>query len=197
MNRAVLILSIASLALGACARKAADDSATADNAAEPAPIAGENAYQPDAATEALTHPPATVPAEMQEMNARRGRILFTTLGCVICHQVNGVGGAAAAKLDAAPGDVANPIEFSARIWRGAPAMTALQEMELGYVIELEAQDIADLAAFVASPEEQKLMTYESVPDPLREWFINTPYWKEGDWEEFRANGERIPMDDPN
>lgn len=194
----IMLAGAAALALAACGKPPERETTpTAENTGDAIPIAGETAYQPDPVEAAMSQPPATVPAEMQEMNARRGRILFTTLGCVICHQVNGVGGAAAARLDAFPGAVANPLEFSARIWRGAPAMTALQEIELGYVIELEAQDIADLAAFAASPEEQALLTYDSVPEPLRDWFINTPYWKGGDWSEFRGNGGRYPdMDDP-
>lgn len=147
----------------------------------------------DPVREALARPPAPVNVETPEANARRGRIQFITRGCVICHQVNGVGGEAAPDLSAetAPESV-NPLDFSARMWRGAPAMTALQAIELGYVIELEAQDIADLAAFVASPEEQKLLTLESTPEDMRDWFLDEPHWRSDDWSEYIKRGERIP-----
>ena len=86
----------------------------------------------------------------------------------------------------------NPLDFSARMWRGAPAMTALQAVELGYVIALDAQDIADLAAFAASPDEQRLLTLESTPEGMREWFLDVPHWRSDDWTEYLQRGERIP-----
>lgn len=199
-KRLGILLAGAALVAASCGKKEeAPVPAPADDHGDAIPLAGEGAYEPDAVTEALSQPPAAVTEAVHEMNARRGRILFATKGCVICHSVNGVGGAAGAPLDAPPGGrTTDPLEFSARIWRGAPAMAALQEIELGYVIELDAQDIADLAAFAASPEEQVLLTYDSIPSPLRDWFINTPYWDGGDWSEFRGRGERIPhMDDPD
>ena len=142
---------------------------------------------------ALAAPPPRIAVELPEMNARRGRILFITNGCVICHQANGVGGRAAPAISAetAPAAV-NPLEFSARIWRGAPAMTALQAIELGYVIDLSAQDIADLAAFAASPEEQRLLTLEATPAGMRDWFLDEPHWRSDDWTEYLQRGERIP-----
>ena len=93
--------------------------------------------------------------------------------------------------DAAP-DAVNPLEFSARMWRGAPAMTALQAIELGYVIDLSAQDIADLAAFAASPEEQRLLTLDATPAGMRDWFLNEPHWRSDDWTEYLQQGDRIP-----
>ncbi|WP_428408137.1 c-type cytochrome [Hyphococcus sp.] len=158
---------------------------------------GQNAVQEDAAPnevrEALSKPPVEISVETPEVNARRGRLQFITRGCVICHQVNGVGGRAAPDLSAmSHSDRINPLDFSARMWRGAPAMTALQAVELGYVIDLDAQDIADLAAFAASPEEQKLLTLESVPAEMRDWFIDVPHWSSEDWTEYLQRGERIP-----
>ncbi|MAW79645.1 MAG: hypothetical protein CMI63_05360 [Parvularcula sp.] len=158
---------------------------------------GENVVQetggPSELREALASPPAAIPVETPDVNARRGRLQFITRGCVICHQVNGVGGTAAPDLSAASApDLINPLDFSARMWRGAPAMTALQAVELGYVIELDAQDIADLAAFAASPEEQKLLTLDSVPADMRDWFIDAPHWRSDDWTEYLQRGERIP-----
>lgn len=71
-------------------------------------------------------------------------------------------------------------------------MTALQAIELGYVIDLDAQDIADLAAFAASPDEQKLLSLDSVPADMRDWFIDVPHWRSDEWTEYLQRGERIP-----
>ena len=63
---------------------------------------------------------------MPTMNAERGRELFASKGCVVCHSINGVGGEDAPMLDAEFMDeVMNPFEFAARMWRGAAAMVAL------------------------------------------------------------------------
>lgn len=68
-------------------------------------------------------------------DASRGRSLFIDKGCIICHSVNGIGGKAAPPLDAQTEyDVADPIGFATRMWRGAPAMIELQSLELGYSI---------------------------------------------------------------
>lgn len=150
-------------------------------------------FTPTSEQEALAAPPAPIAAETPELNARRGRILFVAKGCVICHQVNGVGGEAAPELSAVdPATEINPLDFSARMWRGAPAMTALQTIELGYVIDLDAQDIADLAAFAASKDEQALLTLSSVGEGMRDWFLNEPHWRSGEWTEYLKRGDRIP-----
>jgi hypothetical protein len=146
--------------------------------------------------EALSRPPAPIKVIMPEVNPRRGRILFITKGCVICHQINEVGGTAAPPIDYSTSQASvDPLEFSARIWRGAIAMTALQSIELGYVIDLDGQDIADLAAFAVSGEERALLTIDSVPAAMRDWFLNTPYWRTEEWSEYLRRGERIPLDD--
>ncbi|HPE31602.1 MAG TPA: c-type cytochrome [Parvularculaceae bacterium] len=194
MNKPILsgMLGAAILVLGACAK---------EKEPEPNPGAQEQgAFQPDEMHRKLAEPPLAMPVEMPEPNARRGRIIFVTRACVICHEVNGVGGKAAPSLGARPSQATvNPLEFSARMWRGATAMTALQSVELGYVIDLDAQDIADLAAFAASADEQALLTLESVPVELRDWFINERYWENEDWADYLARGARIPkmQDDEN
>ena len=182
-------LILTAIALAACGREQASQSATE------APIAVEEeaAYAPDARAVALSQPPAPVHAPTPDLNARRGRILFIANGCVICHQVNGVGGRAAPDLSAATKpEFVDPLEFSARIWRGAQAMSALQTIELGYVIDLSAQDIADLAAFAASPDEQALLTLDSVSNEMRGWFIDERYWATGQWDKYRERGPKIP-----
>ncbi|TCD16745.1 c-type cytochrome [Oricola cellulosilytica] len=103
------------------------------------------------------------------MNAGRGRALFVDKGCVVCHSVNGVGVDIGPSLNAA--DMPSPMnafEFAARMWRGAPAMTAMQEAEFGNVIDLSGQELADLIAFAHDAEEQKKLTAEQVPERFRD-----------------------------
>lgn len=103
------------------------------------------------------------------MDAGRGRALFASTGCVVCHSVNGVGGEDAPMLDAGTMDeIMNPFEFAARMWRGAGAMVALQEDELGGQIELTGQELADIIAFVHDAEEQKMFSEADIPQEIRE-----------------------------
>lgn len=175
-----LALTLLAAGLAACSQRG-DGNASGGEAVDPI-------------REALSRPPVIRPVQTVEANPRRGRILFIADGCVVCHQVNGVGGRAGPALDIESADTVDPLAFSARIWRGARAMTALQAMELGYVIDLDGQDLADLAAFVASPDERPLLTLESVSHEMRKWFINEPYWIEEDWDEYRERGEAIPLE---
>ncbi|MEM9233087.1 MAG: c-type cytochrome, partial [Pseudomonadota bacterium] len=81
-------------------------------------------------------------------DAERGKALFVSEGCVICHSINGVGGQAAPGLDARewPNEV-GAYDFAARMWRGAAVMGDLQRLELGYQIDLTGQELADLTSF--------------------------------------------------
>ena len=142
----------------------------------------------------LARPPEPIALETPEANARRGRILFITNGCIICHQINGIGGSAAPHLDIAREDrKVDPLEFSGRMWTGAAAMATLQARELGYVIELDGQDIADLAAFAASPEERALLTEASITDEMRGWFLTNSVWTEGVWDDYPDSAEEYPF----
>lgn len=111
-------------------------------------------------------------------DAARGRALFVSKGCVVCHAVNDVGGYAIRDLggDTAPTLDAwrmpirmDPFEFFVRMWRGAPTMIALQEQRLGYRIEFESGELADIMAFVYSAEEQAKFTPDSFTPPIF-WF---------------------------
>ena len=105
--------------------------------------------------------PSTLAVTLPNMDSTRGRVLFQTKGCVICHEVNGVGGrrGKAPSLDAARMSIEpNPFEFSARMWRGAEDMIALQKEDLGYKLEIRADELADIFAFVHDQDEQKLFT---------------------------------------
>lgn len=122
----------------------------------------------------------------------RGRRLFIAKGCVICHSVAGVGGQAAPAMDADPQTRSvNVLDFAARMWRGAPAMLDLQAVELGYQIELSADEIAHLAGFAADAEAQAGFSREEVPEPMRDWMLDRPYWEEEGWP------DKLPDDFPD
>ena len=116
-----------------------------------------------------------------------GRQLFVGKGCVLCHAVNGVGGKAAPALDAPiPEEGSAPIDvlgFVSRMWRGAPAMLELQAIELGYQIELSAQELADLAAFAGTAAAQEGFGPHDIPEVMHYWVLDEPYWEEDDWPE--------------
>ena len=98
------------------------------------------------------------------INARNGRELFASKGCVVCHSINGVGGHVAPALDASRmPPFANPLEFAARMFRGAPRMIELQERDLGYQIDLTGQELADIVGFVHDETEQRLFTEDDIP----------------------------------
>ena len=123
-----------------------------------------------------------------------GRQLFVSKGCVICHSINGVGGRAAPALDATQteeGEAAppvDPLDFVARMWRGAPAMLELQAVELGYQIELSAGELADLAVFTSDAVAQADFTMGDVPEPMWDWMLNEPYWLDDNWPEKLFDG---------
>lgn len=105
---------------------------------------------------------------MPSMDSTRGRKLFASKGCVVCHSVNGVGGEDAPPLDAAtmPGPM-NPFEFTAKMWRGAEAMIYVQREELGEQIEFTGDELADIIAFVHNPQEQKKFTEADIPPRIK------------------------------
>ena len=122
-------------------------------------------------------------------DAERGRFLFVSKGCVVCHSVNGVGGTAGPALDApADQNTIDPMEFAARMWRGAVAMTVLQSTEFGYQIEMRGDEIADLAAFAVNPEVQAGFSEEDIPEVMQGWTL-----EEG-WEELM---EGMPNQPPS
>lgn len=62
----------------------------------------------------------------------------------------------------------NPFEFAARMWRGAPAMVAAQEAELGAQIEFTGAELADIIAFVHDADEQKRFSEKDIPEEIKE-----------------------------
>ena len=126
----------------------------------------------------------------RDLDSANGRALFVDKGCVICHSANGVGGKAARALDAEIGSPpTDPLEFAARMWRGAPAMIELQSIELGYTIYLTAEEIADLAAFAADRDAQKLLTPDSLPETIRNGLLDERFWEMEDWDGFLRSGQ--------
>lgn len=106
---------------------------------------------------------------MPVLNPARGRRLFAAKGCVVCHSVNGVGGTSGPKLDytTTTKPHASPFDFSARIWRGAEAMIALQLRDLGYRIELTGDELGDITAFAHSAREQRKFKESDIPERIK------------------------------
>ncbi len=109
------------------------------------------------------------------VDAQRGRTLFVTKGCVICHAVNGIGGQAAPPLDAGDDATVEPLAFAARMWRGAGAMIDFQATEFGYQIDLTGDEIGHIAAFAADGTEQRQFTLDEIPDLIQELMIDEPW----------------------
>jgi cytochrome c len=103
------------------------------------------------------------------MDAANGRLLFASKGCVVCHSVNGLGGEDAQMLGAEfMVQPMNPFDFAARMWRGAETMVQMQREELGNVIEMSGQELADIIAFVHDPEEQTKFSIADIPEDIQE-----------------------------
>ena len=95
-----------------------------------------------AATTAGADEPVPPTLIMPVPDAERGRQVFGAKGCVVCHAVNGVGGNAGPALDGENADnEIDPLDFAARMWRGARAMSVLQSMQFGYQIQLTGAEI--------------------------------------------------------
>jgi len=130
-------------------------------------------FSPLAATTAMAAGPKIA---VPNPDAKEGRALFVFKGCVVCHSINGVGGLAGPPLDAVEEpDVIDPVSFAARMWRGSLAMAELQAMEFGYQVELTGEEIADLAAFVATPDAQKGFSESEIPELIRGWTVDEPF----------------------
>jgi cytochrome c len=112
---------------------------------------------------------------LPKMNAAAGRSLFASKGCVVCHSINGVGGVDAPALDASLMPVPmNPFEFAAKMWRGAGAMVAMQQDELGAQIELNGQELANIIAFVHDADEQAKFSTADIPEDIAKMMENMP-----------------------
>ncbi len=54
-------------------------------------------------------------------------------------------------------------------------MIVLQEMQLGYQIEFDGNDLAHIAAFLSSLEAQKALTKEQIPPNVQQWMLEDVY----------------------
>lgn len=109
------------------------------------------------------------------MDAQRGKKLFAERGCVVCHAVNNVGGHIGPGFDASNIDQSrNPFDFFARMWHGADEMLTLQKADLGYQIDFDGQDLADIYAFVLDRDAQESFTETDLSDRIREIIDNGP-----------------------
>lgn len=161
VKQAVAIVSVLSLTLG-CA-----DGARVDKAADTESLG----VVPEAVSEqqTLSSSDGSSPDMASTGSPKRGREKFVTLGCVQCHSVNGVGGKVGPSFDAfTEGGAIDPIDFASWMWEDADLMVPLQEMELGYRITLNGEDIRDLAAFASSVDEQEQFGIEEIPPTIRE-----------------------------
>jgi len=80
----------------------------------------------------------------------RGRQLFTEKRCIVCHQVNGVGGVVGPNLDsvAARG---SPIAVTAAMWNHGPAMVAIMRAKHVERPTFTGIELRDLLAYLAPP----------------------------------------------
>lgn len=101
---------------------------------------------------------------MPVMDPAKGRKLFASRGCVLCHSVNGVGGSTGPSFDVTgtPSNI-NPFTFAARMWRGAEAMIALQSEDLGYQIDVDGEELGHISAFAYDRAQQKKFSVRDVP----------------------------------
>ena len=106
---------------------------------------------------------------LPKMDSQRGKVLFASKGCVVCHSINGVGGTNAAALDASTMDPAmNPFEFFARMWLGAEPMIAMRAERMGQQMELTAEELGDIVAFVHDEAMQKKFSDKDIPDEIED-----------------------------
>ncbi len=97
-----------------------------------------------------------------------GHKVFAEKGCVVCHQMNGIGGEDGPDLTYGAYDTPiNAMEVASDLWEKAAIMIPMQEDELGGQIELSPEELAGLIGFLASPEEQKTFSMDDVPENIR------------------------------
>lgn len=112
---------------------------------------------------------ATLGLALPKSDPRNGRLLYVSKGCVACHAINGVGGQDAAPLDAETMDAAgNPYEFFARMWLGTKPMIAMQEERMGQQVDLSAEELGDIVAFIHDAAMQKTFSNQEIPNSIED-----------------------------
>jgi len=121
---------------------------------------------PSVAQGALVAPGLVVPP----MNPQEGKKLFASKGCVVCHQVHGIGGTDAPSLDVSTmNPVMSPFDFFAKMWKGSEAMIAMQKSEIGGQIQFNGQELADIVAFLHNRAVQQTFTENDIPDNIKKY----------------------------
>lgn len=147
-----------------------------------------------------SEPDETVEAMAPVADPVRGKALFVSEACVVCHSIRGVGGKAGPPMDVtATMPDRDPMEFAARMWMGAPVMLKLQDAWMGYQIDLTGEELRDLAAFANNPDVQDSFTEADVPDEIRAYYLDQFYieddledrYQDEEWFEF---SRRTPGD---
>lgn len=104
---------------------------------------------------------------MPYINPAKGRLLFASKGCVVCHSINGIGGTDAPAMDAEQMPaIMNPFDFAAKMWRGAGTMISMQEDELGEQIEFNGDELINIIAFIHDVDEQKKFSEKDIPERI-------------------------------
>jgi mono/diheme cytochrome c family protein len=105
---------------------------------------------------------------MTGADAARGRELFVRKGCVACHAVNEIGGTSGPPLDVefTPDEI-DPLDFVARMWRGAEPMVMMQQSLFGEQLDFTGEELADIIAFAHDPQEQRRFSEADVPPAMR------------------------------
>jgi mono/diheme cytochrome c family protein len=105
---------------------------------------------------------------MAGADAARGRALFVRKGCIACHAVNEIGGTTGPPLEveSAPDEI-DPLDFVARMWRGAEPMVMMQQSLFGEQLDFTGEELADIIAFAHDPEEQRRFSEADVPPAMR------------------------------
>ncbi|HSS66210.1 MAG TPA: hypothetical protein VLS27_17410 [Gammaproteobacteria bacterium] len=107
---------------------------------------------------------------LPSMNPAKGRTYFATRACVVCHAVNGVGGNSAVALDIETRpETVDVLGFISRMWRGGTPMLALQRRLFAEQIDLTAEELGDIIAFLHSPAEQKRFSKNDIPKFIQDF----------------------------
>lgn len=123
----------------------------------------------DSAQAAEAGTPVSPGLVIPPMDPVKGKALFASKGCVVCHSVNGVGGTDAPEIDAAAmSPQMSPFDFFAKMWNHAQGMIAMQQDEIGGQITFEnGQQLADIIAFLHDAKVQKTFTEDDIPADVK------------------------------
>ncbi len=106
---------------------------------------------------------------MPKMDSAKGKSLFVSKECVVCHSVNGIGGTDAPRIDASTmKSQMNPFDFVARMWNHSMGMAAMQMHELGDQILFDnGQQIADIIAFLHDADAQATFSDDDLTEDVK------------------------------